>query len=75
MTDPLRSAILDLYDTELRQLLDTYRVLAYHEIGTKRAFYMSVAAHLNLEVRNRRRTWTGFVADMLDDGTAGQLVE
>lgn len=75
MTDPLRSAIHELYDGELGHLLATYKVLAYHsEAGTQRAFYLSLAAHLNLEVLRRRQAWTAMVADMIDDGEAGEIV-
>ena len=74
MTDPLRAAIHELYDGELAQLLTTYRLLAYSAEGTRRAFYLSVAAHLNVEHIRRVRAWTAIVADLLDDGTAGEIV-
>lgn len=74
MSDPLRSAIHELYDSELAHLLETYRLLAFHATGTYRGLYLAVAAHLEAERRRRLRTWTAMVADLLDDGTAGEIV-
>jgi len=74
VTDPLRASIHELLDSELRHLIDAYRHLAFHAEGTYRPFYLSVAAHLEAERLNRRRAWTAMVADLVDDGTAGELV-
>jgi len=75
VSEVLRTAIHELYDTELRNLLQTYRSLAVNANGTQRAFYLAIAAHLNLELTRRRIRWTAVVADMLDDGEAGEMYD
>jgi len=74
VSDALRSALHELYDGELRDLLQTYRSLFFNAEGGHRAFYMAVAAHLYFETLRRRRVWTSLVVDMLDDGNVGEIV-
>jgi alkyl sulfatase BDS1-like metallo-beta-lactamase superfamily hydrolase len=75
MSDVLRSAVHELYESQLAALLTTYRHLAYvAEEGTYRAFYLAVAAELHVERLRRQAAWTAIVADLLDDGTSGEMV-
>lgn len=75
MSDPLTVAVRELDDPDLANLLLTYRALGFGaETGSYRAVYLAIAAHFLFETRRRRLAWTRMVADLLDDGSAGEIV-
>lgn len=73
--DPLGRALRELDNDELTILARTYRILVVRAPTARQArFYLSIAAHLDVEHARRTELWGEVATALAQDEQAGVLV-